>query len=161
MWSTPTKFFSRRSGVVAACTMGTFVNPTPTVNTVFGLFLIPISTEFGWTRSSVSAVLLIVAVTSSLSYPVIGRLADRHGVRPIVLMGNILFAGSMALVAFVQVSHLQLYFVYVLIGIPDTTDKTQKEPSIIIEPAGNHFCHENWSKCGAGNPNEHIDEIEL
>ena len=117
MWSIPAKFFSRRSGVVAACTMGTFVNPTPTVNTVFGLFLIPISTEFGWTRSSVSAALLIVAVTSSLSYPVIGRLADRHGVRPIVLMGNILFAGSIALVAFVQASHLQLYFVYVLIGI--------------------------------------------
>ena len=73
MSNAPTKFFTKRSGTVFACIMGTFVNPTTTVNTVFGLFLIPISTEFGWPRSGVSGVLFVVAVTSALSFPMIGR----------------------------------------------------------------------------------------
>ncbi len=115
------KVFTRRGGIVFASVMGTFVNPTPTVNTVFSLFLIPIATEFHWPRSSVSAALLVVAVTSALSYPLIGRLADRYGVRPIVLIGNVLFAASVALLAFTRDSHVQFYLTYALVGMTGAT----------------------------------------
>ncbi len=117
MSNAPTKFFTKRSGTVFACIMGTFVNPTTTVNTVFGLFLIPISTEFGWPRSGVSGVLFVVAVTSALSFPIIGRLADRYGVRIIVLVGILLFAVAVALVSLTEASYLQFYLLYALVGI--------------------------------------------
>ena len=115
------KIVNRRSGIVASCTMGTFVSHTPTVMTVFGLFLVPIATEFGWPRSSVSAALFVVAVSSALTYPWIGYFGDRYGVRPIALIGNALFAVSVALLFWTRDNLLQFYFTYALVGITGAT----------------------------------------
>ena len=110
------KLFSKAAGTVMSSTVGISVGITSTVMTVFGLFLIPISQEFNTSRASVSTVILIVAVTSALIYPVIGRLADRYGSRIVILVGNILFAASVASVSLVDGLY-QLYLVYALIGI--------------------------------------------
>ncbi|HEX9473482.1 MAG TPA: MFS transporter [Steroidobacteraceae bacterium] len=90
---------------------------TPMVYTVFGMFLIPIASEFAWPRAAVSFSLLVVAVASALGYPVIGRLIDRYGARPVILAGNLLFAAAIAAVSLIGASRLELYFVYGLIGI--------------------------------------------
>ena len=87
------------------------------VYTVFGLFLIPISTEFGWPRSAVSIVLLIIAIAGALSYPIVGRMIDRYGARRIILAGNLLFAASVALVSLSSASYVQFYLAYALLGI--------------------------------------------
>ena len=109
--------FTRPAGVVFACTVGNGVSVTPMVYTVFGLFLIPISTEFDWSRSAVSFVLFIIAVAGAISYPIVGRLIDRYGARPVILTGNVLFAASVASVSLVEASRFQFYTVYALIGI--------------------------------------------
>ena len=109
--------FSRPTGVVLACTVGNAVSVTPMVYTVFGLFLIPISTEFDWSRASVSFVLFIIAVAGAISYPIVGRLIDRYGARPVILTGNVLFAASVASVSLVEASRFQFYTAYALIGI--------------------------------------------
>ena len=109
--------FTRPAGVVVACTTGNAVSVTPMVYTVFGLFLIPISSEFGWSRAAVSFVLFIIAVAGAVSYPIVGRLIDRYGARPVILTGNVLFAASVASVSLVDASRFQFYFVYALIGI--------------------------------------------
>ncbi|MDE0285864.1 MAG: MFS transporter [Gammaproteobacteria bacterium] len=111
------KLFTRPAGVVFACTVGNAVSVTPMVYTVFGLFLIPISSEFGWSRAAVSFVLFIIAVAGAISYPIVGRLIDRYGARPVILTGNVLFAASVASVSLVEASRFQFYFVYALIGI--------------------------------------------
>lgn len=111
------KLFTRPAGVVFACTVGNAVSVTPMVYTVFGLFLIPISTEFGWSRAAVSFVLFIIAVAGAVSYPIVGRLIDRYGARPVILTGNVLFAASVASVSLIEASRFQFYFVYALIGI--------------------------------------------
>lgn len=87
------------------------------VYTVFGLFLMPLTTEFNWSRAGVSFVLTIIAVASALGYPVIGRLIDRHGARRIILTGNVLFAASIASVSLVGASLAHLYVAYALIGL--------------------------------------------
>ncbi len=109
--------FTRPAGVVFACTVGNGVSVTPMVYTVFGLFLIPISTEFDWSRSAVSFVLFIIAVAGAISYPIVGRLIDRYGARPVILTGNVLFAVSVASVSLVEASRFQFYTIYALIGI--------------------------------------------
>ncbi|MGQ0429536.1 MAG: MFS transporter [Gammaproteobacteria bacterium] len=108
--------FSRPAGVVLACTVGNAVSITPMVYTVFGLFLIPISTEFGWPRSAVSFALLLLAVIGAISYPVVGRLIDRFGGRRVILAGNVAFAAAVAAVSLIGASHLQFYAAYVLVG---------------------------------------------
>ncbi len=109
--------FTRPTGVVAACTVGNAVSVTPMVYTVFGLFLIPLTTEFGWSRAGVSFVLTIIAIASALGYPVIGRMIDRHGARRIILAGNVLFAASIASVSLIGGNLMHLYIAYALIGL--------------------------------------------
>lgn len=87
------------------------------VYTVFGLFLIPISTEFGWPRSAVSIVLLIIAIAGALAYPIVGRMIDRFGARAVILPGNLLFAAAVATVSLVSASYFQFYAAYALIGV--------------------------------------------
>lgn len=111
------RLFSRRAGVVAACTVGNAVGVTPMVYTVFSLFLIPISTEFGWPRSAVSIVLLFIAIAGALSYPIIGRIIDRHGARRVILTGNVLFAASIALVSIATDNHVLFYLIFSIVGV--------------------------------------------
>jgi MFS family permease len=115
--SAAVKLLSRPAGVVLACTVGNAVSITPMVYTVFGLFLIPISAEFGWPRAAVSFVLLIVAVVGAVSYPIIGRTIDRYGARRVILFGNVAFAASVAGVSLIEASQAQLYMAYAFIGI--------------------------------------------
>ena len=54
----------------------------------FGLFIEPLEDSFGWKRTAVSISLSFGAV-GSLTSPVLGRIMDRYGARP-------LMAGSLA-----------------------------------------------------------------
>ena len=110
------KIVTRPFGVVIASTIGIALGITSTIQTVFSLFLIPIATEFDTTRSSVSAVLLLIAFANALIYPLIGRLADQLGARIIILSGLVLFSVSVALTSQVQ-SLMHLYIAYSMIGI--------------------------------------------
>jgi MFS family permease len=105
------------AGTVIACFVGNFVSATPMVTTVFGFFLVPISTEFGWPRANVSVALAIVAVTSGISYPLIGALADRYGPRKLILVGSVLFASMIATLSRLDGSLLQFYGLYALLGM--------------------------------------------
>ena len=71
------KLASRGEGSVIASTIGTALGLNSTVTAVFSLFLVPLSEEFGVPRAEVSVVLLIVALTNAVMYPLVGRLADR------------------------------------------------------------------------------------
>ena len=109
-------FLSRSTGVVFASTVGIALGLTSTVQTVFSLFLVPISNEFETSRSSVSAVLLLIALSNALIYPLIGRFADRFGARIIIMTGLLIFVLSVACASLVQ-SLIHLYAVYFMIGV--------------------------------------------
>lgn len=109
--------FTRANGVVVACTVGNMLGATPMVFTVFGLFLVPVATEFGWPRASVSLVLLIVSVAGMVSFPIVGRIIDRHGARWVILAGTVLFAAAVAMAGSTQASRAQFYLAYACIGV--------------------------------------------
>lgn len=106
-----------QGGVLVAATVGSALATTATVHAVFGTFLLPLSETFGWTRSSISVVLAILAVASAIVYPLAGRYADRHGVRRMVLTGNVLFALSVAALAFSSGSLILFYLTFLAIGV--------------------------------------------
>lgn len=106
-----------KSGVLFAATTGSALATTATVHAVFGTFLLPLSETFGWARSSISVVLAILAVASAIVYPLAGRYADKHGVRRMVLTGNVLFALSVGALAFTSGSLIQFYLTFLAIGI--------------------------------------------
>lgn len=106
-----------KTGVLAACTIGNMVGVTPMIYTVFGLFLIPISTEFEWARSSVSGVLFVLAVMAAICFPIVGRAIDRYGPRRILIPGIAAFAVSVALISQASANYWQFYGLFAVLGI--------------------------------------------
>jgi MFS family permease len=53
-------------------------------NYAFGLFIEPLEREFAWPRTSISASLSFMAV-GSLAAPILGRLLDRYGSKPLMI----------------------------------------------------------------------------
>lgn len=102
---------------VAGCLLATIVSSTPVVNATFGLFLKPIAQDLHWPRARVSMVLIVVALLCAATYPLVGRLADRLGARRVALVGNLLFAASVAALSLTGGSTLRTLALFGLLGI--------------------------------------------
>ena len=77
----------------------------------FGVFLKPISTEFGWTRAATSGAHSMSLFLMGLLYMVTGRLSDRFGPRVVLTVCGVLFGLGYLLMS--QISALwQLYLFY-------------------------------------------------
>ena len=82
-----------------------------------GLIIIPLESEFGWDRASISLAVAISLVTYGVGGPVGGSLVDRFGPKRILLAGGALIAGSIWLLLSVR-ELWQFYVVWgVLIGV--------------------------------------------
>lgn len=62
-------------------------------NYAFGLFVEPLETAFGWSRTAISASLSFTAV-GALASPIVGRIMDRHGARPVLVVSLALMGVS-------------------------------------------------------------------
>jgi len=96
---------------------GNAVATTPAVFIVFGLFLSPLSSEFGWSRATISVSLLIVSVVSALLYPLAGHYADKSGARKMVLSGLIIYGMALASLSLLKGNLVALYLGYGLIAV--------------------------------------------
>jgi predicted MFS family arabinose efflux permease len=81
---------------VLGAMLGLTVANGPVVFFTFGLFLGPITTEFGWNRATFSSSLLVGHTLAAFAYPFMGRAIDRHGIRRVTLTFIPLFALSTA-----------------------------------------------------------------
>ncbi|MBO9725879.1 MAG: MFS transporter [Novosphingobium sp.] len=106
-----------KGGVLFACTLGNAVSVTPAVHAVFGLFLVPLTEAFGWSRASVSGVLGILALVGAVTYPLIGRHIDRAGARTTLLVGTLGLALSIAALALTSGSLVQFYATFTVLAV--------------------------------------------
>jgi MFS family permease len=90
--------------VVLGATLGLMVANGPIVFFTFGLFLGPITSEFGWDRATFSSSLLVGHTLAAIAYPFMGRLIDRYGIRPVTLTFIPLFALSTAAISLTPAS---------------------------------------------------------
>ncbi|PPJ48142.1 MFS transporter [Rhizobium sp. KAs_5_22] len=86
-------------------TLGMGVSMTVGYGTLYYSFSIlapEIAREFGWSQSFVFAVFSIGLLGGAVSAPIIGRLIDRFGARPVLTFGSILAAAALAGLSMVQ-----------------------------------------------------------
>ena len=77
----------------------------------FGVFVLPMSDEFGWNRGTISLAASIGALVSGLSQPFLGRLYDRLGGRRLILASLIVSGvGTMLLALTTHILFLILLF---------------------------------------------------
>ena len=70
-----------------------------------GVVVIPLSDpegDFGWSMITIGAALMMYYLVGAVISPMIGWLGDRYGPRRMMLVGGILYAGSMALAGIIS-----------------------------------------------------------
>ncbi len=85
-------------------------------NYSFGVFIDPLTEDFGWDRAPLTLVFSISLIVSSLFGIVSGRLSDKYGVKKLMGIGTILLSAGFLLSS--QIQHIyHLYLSFFLIGI--------------------------------------------
>ena len=89
---------------------------------VSSLFVLPLQEAFGWSRGDI-AFAYNAGLVSAFSAPLLGRLVDRLGVRPILLIGLALTVACYVGLALMTASlalYYGLYFVFTIAGMTNT-----------------------------------------
>ncbi len=61
----------------------------------FSIFLPAMSADLGWPRSTIVVAVSIGSITAALSGPVLGRVVDRRGPRPVLILSILLMGGAL------------------------------------------------------------------
>lgn len=87
----------------------------------FGMFQIPIATEFDWPRADFSLAIAIQNLAWGIGQPIFGALAERWGDRWAIVLGAMLYSAGLILTAFATTpGTMQLLEVMVGFGIAGT-----------------------------------------
>lgn len=83
------------------------------LRSVFGVYIKPMETEFGWGRGALSGAAAISLLLLGAAGPIVGRLADRWGPRRVLLCGLVMLSAGSIGASFIQ----QLWHVYLTTGL--------------------------------------------
>jgi MFS family permease len=109
-----TRLFGWR--IVLAATIGLAMSPGTVAFYSLGLFIRPISEEFGWSRAEIAFVATILTVSIIVMLPLIGSLIDKYGPRRVLVVSLVLL--SLGLMSIVLVDTLwQFYGAFAFIGL--------------------------------------------
>lgn len=90
---------ANRWWIVFGATIAMLVAQGPMIIFTLGLFIAPISDEFGWDRANISLAGGAAGLCSALTVPFVGVLMDRWGVRLVLMPTIVAFGASVALIA--------------------------------------------------------------
>jgi MFS family permease len=83
------------------------------LRSVFGVYIKPMETEFGWGRGALSGAAAISLLLLGAAGPLVGRLADRWGAKRVIAASLLMLGGGAIGAAFVQ----KLWHVYATTGL--------------------------------------------
>lgn len=106
--------------VVTASIMGMIVSQGPILVFTFGIFMKPLSAEFGWSRSQVSLGLTIAILSAALCTPWVGRLIDRKGARQVAIPALLLFGIGVMALGLLPGNLVLFYLAFCVIGLLST-----------------------------------------
>lgn len=102
--------------IVAVSMVGISTGPGPFAFASLGLFMLPLSAEFGWSRAEISLCTTVLVVTTALSLPVIGQMVDKLGSKKIVLFCMSMMVICLAAIAAFVSKLWQLGVIFAFIG---------------------------------------------
>ena len=82
------------------------------VRMAFGVFIEPLSTEFGWSQGSITLAYALSSVVTALASPMAGTLGDRIGARKAMIIGCTMFIIGVILTGVID----QVWQLYVTFG---------------------------------------------
>ena len=103
--------------VVLVSSIGLMLHYGPVISGTFGVFLKPLSEEFGWSRTEISLGFSISTLVLSAALPIVGRLLDRHGARTVIVPSLLLFGLGVVSFSILLPELWHFYAIYVLLGV--------------------------------------------
>lgn len=83
----------------------------------FGIFLKPVSAEFGWSREAISRAFGFAALSVAVASPKLGQLLDRFGPRRVILPCYAVYGLALLSLGFLTPHLAHFYAVFVVIGL--------------------------------------------
>ena len=83
------------------------------IRMAFGVFIYPLSEEFGWSQGSITLAYALSSIVTALVSPLAGSLGDRFGARKSMILGCTMFIGGMLLIGVVN----QIWQFYLTFGV--------------------------------------------
>jgi len=108
--------FRRHSPALLATIIGLCLGLPGLSNYGFSVFIAPLKAAFGWSIPDISAWVFFLMLGSCATSVFVGRLVDRHGARAVILVAIPLFAGALALAAWMTGNIWQLRLIALLVG---------------------------------------------
>ncbi|WP_135506687.1 MFS transporter [Roseovarius aestuariivivens] len=91
------------------------------IRSSFGVFQIPIASEFGWLRAEFSLAIAIQNLAWGIGQPIFGAIAERIGDRKAIVLGALIYAAGLVLSSFAVTPEAhQIYEILVGFGIAGT-----------------------------------------
>lgn len=87
--------------IVVISFFGSFIT-AGTGGYIFGQFINPLAAAFAWSVATVSSMSFVRSITSIFVTPVVGRITDRIGSRPVMIAGALLCGGVFITVALID-----------------------------------------------------------
>lgn len=110
-------FSPRKMKIMFAIISGTMFGSIILPMSALSLLLLPLSKEFGWTRTEFSGGFAALMLSSAVAAPFAGRLVDKLGVRKVAIGGTIIFGSLVMLLALQSGALWQFYGCFVLLGL--------------------------------------------
>lgn len=114
--------FSKHWTLILAAFIG--FSFTAVITAATGLFMQPLSEEFGWSRTLVSSGVSITAILTFLFSPLFGILIDKIGTRFLVLPGLVLLALTIASLSTLTGSRVQWFAIWIVYSIAALATKS-------------------------------------
>ena len=103
--------------VVLGSALALMVGNGPIILFTFGVLVVPITAEFGWSRATLASAVVAAHTTGALVMPFIGGLVDRFGVRRVSLLAICMFSLVLAGISLLPPVPLLFVLAYGLLGI--------------------------------------------
>jgi MFS family permease len=102
--------------IVMTSVMGIAVSFGSLVIFAFGVFIKPLSDQFGWSRTEISLAFTLTALMVAVFSPFIGRIVDRVGARKVLLPCVAVYGAAFCCLSLVK-TLAGFYAIYVLLGV--------------------------------------------
>jgi MFS family permease len=107
--ATPTAGIFYGWWIVAASFVCLMVGINPVANLAFGVFLAPLSAEFGWSRSQAAYGVSLAMLGFTLAQPVTGKFIARYGAKRVILASAALFGVTLVSLSLLVVGRWSFY----------------------------------------------------
>lgn len=114
--------FRQHWTLILAASVGFSFTSVITAST--GLFMQPLTDEFGWNRTLISSGVGFVSILTFLFSPLFGYLIDRLGTRRLALPGLVLLALTIISLSTLNGSHIQWFAIWTVYAVAALTTKS-------------------------------------